>query len=103
VAAYINGNTVELIQTKAGKNSLFLSIPMPRHKMASLVMEVRNGKDISFYLGHKRNRLQKLNIVSIDGAFLPPWDRAPRVGLIVKGAAEQRGVFDHFKMIPLPL
>jgi beta-xylosidase len=103
VAAYINGNTVELIQTKAGKDSLFLSIPIPRHKMASLVMEVRNGKDVSFYLGHKRNRLQKLNIVSIDGAFLPPWDRAPRVGLIVKGAAEQRGVFDHFKMIPLPL
>jgi beta-xylosidase len=103
VAAYIIGNTVELIKTKAGKDSLFLSIPIPRHRMASLVMEVRNGKDISFYLGHKRNRLQKLNIVSIDGAFLPPWDRAPRVGLIVKGAAEQKGVFDHFEMIPLPL
>jgi hypothetical protein len=103
VAAYINGNTVELIQTKAGKDSLFLSMPIARHKTVSLVMEVRNGKDISYFLSNKRSRLQKLNLVSINGAFLPPWDRAPRVGLIVKGAVDQRAVFDHFEMKPLPL
>ncbi len=103
IAAYINGDVLEVIQTRAGKDSLLLTHPIAPSRHVWLVMEVNNGKDIHFFVGTKHDRLQKLNTQPIDGAFLPPWDRALRAGLIVKGAPGHMGVFDYFKMLaPIP-
>jgi xylan 1,4-beta-xylosidase len=39
-----------------------------------------------------------LNKEPLNGTFLPPWDRAVRVGLVAKGVSEQVGVFDSFRL-----
>ncbi len=97
VAAYINDNFIELVQTKGGKDSVLLTHPIPRSKKGYLMMEVANGKDISFYFGKNRHSIIKLNQQPINGAYLPPWDRALRVALIAK-AGQGKAVFDYFKM-----
>lgn len=35
---------------------------------------------------------------SIDGSYLPPWDRAVRIGLISKGSTNEEGIFKFFKV-----
>lgn len=97
VAAYINGNLIELVQTKEGKDSVLLTQPIPRSNKGSLMMQVANGKDISFFFGKNRRSVMQLNQQPINGAYLPPWDRALRVALITK-AGEGEAVFDCFKM-----
>lgn len=98
VAAYLKAGRVEVIQTKSGKDSLLLEVPVPYARKPRLVMEVKKGKDIYFFYGKKSRRLRQLNPFSINGAFLPPWDRALRAGLIVKGSPGQTAVFDSFQM-----
>jgi hypothetical protein len=39
-----------------------------------------------------------LHVSRIDGAFLSPWDRAPRVGLMVTGKAGDVGSFDTVEL-----
>jgi xylan 1,4-beta-xylosidase len=34
----------------------------------------------------------------MSGLFLPPWDRAIRVGLLARGAKDQQVVFDSFTL-----
>ncbi len=98
VAAYINGNFIELVQTKEGKDSVLLTHPLPHSKKGYLMMQVANGKDISFFFGKNRNSFMQLNRQPINGAYLPPWDRALRVALIVKAAGKGKAVFDRFEM-----
>jgi beta-xylosidase len=98
VAAYIQSGRVELILTKNGIDSLLLAVPASLTKKLSLVMEVKNGRDIYFFYGKRLSRLRRLNEGPINGAFLPPWDRGLRAGLIVKGVLGQSAVFDYFKM-----
>jgi hypothetical protein len=37
-----------------------------------------------------------MNEVLVSGNFIPPWDRAVRVGLISRGPANQQAVFNSF-------
>jgi hypothetical protein len=61
-------------------------------------MDVENGKDIRFLYGKKLRKLRQLHSFPIDGAFLPPWDRALRAGLIVKGSPGETAIFECFEM-----
>ena len=61
-------------------------------------MQVRNGKDVSFSYGAKEDRHTMLNQQPIDGKYLPPWDRALRVGVVAKGSADQKAVFEEFEV-----
>jgi xylan 1,4-beta-xylosidase len=61
-----------------------------------LQMKVTNGKDIIFSYSLDGKAYKPLNDQPVDGSFLPPWDRAIRVGLISKGNASQKAVVDRF-------
>lgn len=98
IAAYFNGDKIELVQTKLGKDSLLLTQPIPGGRNGYLQMQVANGKDISFSYGSNRRSLKQLNTQPINGSYLPPWDRALRVALIVKAGATGSAVLDCFKM-----
>jgi len=97
LTAYLDGQSVELVQTKGGKDSVWLSKPIRAGSKGYLMMRVVNGKDINFYFGKNRRSLRQLNQQPLNGAWLPPWDRALRVALITK-AGEGKAVFDCFKM-----
>lgn len=97
VAAYINGDFIELVQTEKGKDSVLFTQPLHRSKKGFLMMQVANGKDISFLFGKNLHSFIPLNLQPINGAYLPPWDRALRVVLITK-AGQGNAVFNCFEM-----
>ena len=95
VSALVTKNRVQVIILKNGK-AVVQTYTLPKGGLAYLRMTVRNGKDISFYAGASEKGLKLLNAGPVDGSFLPPWDRAPRIGLVSKGAAREKGVFREF-------
>ncbi len=59
-----------------------------------LQLNVTKGDEVQFaYQQNGKNITLK---TTAKGNFLPPWDRAVRVGLIAKGMGD--GVFDGFKL-----
>jgi hypothetical protein len=61
-----------------------------------LQVNVKNGKDISFFYSTDGKKFTLLNKQPIDGFFLPPWDRAVRVALFSRGEKSEKAVFDNF-------
>jgi beta-xylosidase len=92
---YSNGN-LQLIQIKEGKDSVLLSRKVTNKDKLMLRMQVNKGKDINFFYSLDGNRYTKLNTKPINGAYLPPWDRAVRIGLLAKGDSTEVAVFDTF-------
>jgi beta-xylosidase len=98
VCASIKGNTLQVVTLNDGNETVVSSHPLPARKKAHLSMTVRNGKDITFSYGRREKDLTPLNTKSIDGTFLPPWDRALRVGILSKGSTTEKAVFDEFSV-----
>ena len=98
ISALVNRGQVQVVVLKDGKETVRRSYPLSAGRLACLQMRVRNGKEISFYCGSSVKAMQLLNAEPLDGSFLPPWDRAPRIGLVAKGAATQKGVFRDFSI-----
>ena len=60
-------------------------------------MDVRNGKDITFKYSSTGEIWTPLNTQPVNGDYLPPWDRAVRAGVVVKGKGV--GAFDAFTLM----
>jgi beta-xylosidase len=98
ISAFIKGSAVQIVQVKDGKETLLSTHSIGSFKLGHLKMQVRNGKDISFYYGNRENNFTLLNKKPIDGKFLPPWDRALRIGLVAKGPKNEKAVFEEFEV-----
>lgn len=97
VQAVLQGNVLRVIMLKDGKDSVISERTVAESKSLTLSMEVQNGKDIFFSYRLAGNALQPLNAQSINGDYLPPWDRAVRAGVVVSGKGV--GVFEYFNLI----
>lgn len=98
IAAIIKGSTLQLVQVKAGKDSVLSTHPIEASKKGHLRMQVKGGKDIQFFYGSKEKTMKALNQTPVNGKFLPPWDRALRVGLVSKGTTDQKAVFEEVEL-----
>jgi beta-xylosidase len=99
VIALFKNNTLELFQIQDGKEKLLITSKVPARKKLYLSVEVNKNKDIRFlYSIHGKNYVT-LNDEPVDGSFLPPWDRAVRVGIFSKGSPDQTSVFESFELI----
>lgn len=98
IGVYLRGNNVRVVQVKDGKETVLSTHNIGTGKKGILQMRVRNGKDVSFFYGQKESKLAPLHKKPIDGSYLPPWDRAPRVGLVAKGAPGEKAIFDAFEL-----
>jgi xylan 1,4-beta-xylosidase len=98
VGAYLKGNAVQLIQVKDGKDKILSTHPVGSNKKGHLFMRVTEGKNITFSYSHNEGSPKVLNTQPIDGSYLPPWDRALRIGVAAKGTANQKAVFEEFEV-----
>ncbi|MFN2457280.1 MAG: glycoside hydrolase family 43 protein [Chitinophagaceae bacterium] len=98
VTAVLRNGEIQVMQLKEGKETLLHATSFKPSKNIYLRMDVSNGKDITFSYSGNGKEFSVLNVKPIDGAYLPPWDRAVRVGLVAKGDATQAAVFDRFIM-----
>jgi beta-xylosidase len=98
ITAMYKNNTLELIQIKDGKDTVLFTSKVLAGQKLHLAVEVNNNKDIRFLHSINGKDFITLNDDPVDGSFLPPWDRAVRVGLIAKGSPDQKAVFDSFEL-----
>lgn len=98
IAAMHSGDTLKLVRIKDGKEEIVASKILHRSKKMKLQVRVVNGKNISFYYG-ETDKFLRLNDVPVDGSYLPPWDRAIRVGVVSKGVPGTKAVYDSFELI----
>ena len=96
VAAIVKKNKLSLIHRANGKESVIAEETIKSKNKIELKVTVTNSTEFQFAVNdHKYFR----NIGdAISGKRLPPWDRALRVGFIVRGARNQKGVFDNFRL-----
>jgi xylan 1,4-beta-xylosidase len=99
IAAIHENGILRLIQMKEGKETEIGRQPLSSVKKLMLRVQVVNGKDLSFLYSESGSGYRALNEKPVDGAYLPPWDRAIRVGLIARGNAGQQAVFDSFTLV----
>ena len=97
IAVYYYRGIIEVIQSKNGIDSVLLRRAVLQKKKPLLKMKVQNGNAISFFYSLNGDDYVLLNQQPINGSFLPPWDRAVRVGLLSKGSTGT-AVFDQFEL-----
>lgn len=96
-ATYRNGR-IKITHVKEGKQTDLLEKAVVVKNQIYIRLIVRNGKDIQFSYSIDGKNFIMLNDKSIDGSYLPPWDRAIRVGLVATGTPEEKAVFESFSM-----
>ncbi|MFL5808096.1 MAG: family 43 glycosylhydrolase [Flavisolibacter sp.] len=99
ISVVYSNDSLKLMQLKAGKETVIVGTTLTSSKKMYLQAQVANGHDISFYYGKDKNHLLQLNTSPVNGSYLPPWDRAIRIGLISKGEVGRKAVFDSFELI----
>ena len=83
-------------RTEIGAEAVVEALASPT---VQLRVQAKDGKAYSFSWsadGQSWKELQPSN--SLDGSFLPPWDRGVRIALVAKGAPEAAAVFDWFRV-----
>lgn len=98
VRAQVKGNNLQVITVINGKETEVAQKEIGKGKEIYVQMQVQNGKDISFFYSNNGRDFQQVNSQPVDGAFLPPWDRAVRAGLTSQGNTEQIAVFEKFTL-----
>ena len=69
----------------------------PRRKLF-IRMEVFNGKEICFSYSNDGKNFTRMTSENVPAAFLPPWDRAVRAGLVSRGDSSTSAVFRTFSI-----
>ncbi|MGQ1891321.1 family 43 glycosylhydrolase [Thermophagus sp. OGC60D27] len=72
-----------------------MALPQEYEKLELSVL-VENNSKATFLYRIDGDVFVPVNEEPIDFAFLPPWDRAVRVGLYCEGREKDRAVFNHF-------
>ncbi|MGZ5135091.1 MAG: beta-xylosidase family glycoside hydrolase, partial [Flavitalea sp.] len=99
ISVVYDDNKVSLIVLENGKETSILTSTVKPKKKLFLTAEVIHNKNIHFFYSTDGKKYKRLNESAIDCSFLPPWDRAVRVGLISRGTSDQKSVFDFFELI----
>lgn len=96
VKAQFRGDRVEVVQVKDGQETVLSTHPVGKGNKGYLRMQVRNGKDVSFAYSRSGTQFMTLGSEPVDGAYLPPWDRALRAGVTARGEKGSKAVFEAF-------
>ena len=102
LALTVEGGSVHLIQTKANKAEILAEMPLAgKGSAVQLRYQVRAGNQYRFAWSTDGKVWHGLpaNGQPVDGAFLPPWDRGVRAGLVARGPASTTAVFERFDLI----
>ena len=99
VTALYKSGIIKVFQLKDGKETVLDQKSISVKNNLYLKMQVANGKDITFLFSADGHRFLPLNMKPVDGSYLPPWDRAVRIGLVSKGNANETATFDRFELI----
>ena len=91
-----DGKTIQVWKLERKKRTILATKPLDNKQSVTLKMMAKNGHLFTFAYATDGQTYESLNKQPVDGAYLPPWDRAVRVGLTAQGRSRQKAVFDDF-------
>lgn len=95
----VHNDQIELWTVKGKEKNVVASAPAPETQEIQLRLVTRKGDQMEFSWSADGGDWEILNEGEpIDASYLPPWDRAVRVGLTVKGKEGESAVFNWFRM-----
>lgn len=98
----VTDRAVQLWKLERGQKTILNTQPIPRSKSLTLRLTAQQGHLFSFAYATNGKTYQPLATQPVDGAYLPPWDRAVRVGLTAVGSPDQQAVFSDFVLQASP-
>jgi xylan 1,4-beta-xylosidase len=96
LALRIEDKNLALWKVEKGEAQPLATAPLPEGDKVQLRMSAR-GHQFSFAASTDGKEWKPVG-GEVDGGFLPPWDRAPRAGLIVAGKPGDSGKFDSIEL-----
>jgi xylan 1,4-beta-xylosidase len=99
VEAVYENNGIRIIQVKDGKETEIARKEFHAGKKFYLQVKVNNANQIRFAYSSNGKNYIPINSPPVNGAYLPPWDRAVRAGVIAKGESGSHAVFDRFQLV----
>jgi xylan 1,4-beta-xylosidase len=96
VSVSVMKDKITVWKKRLGKDTIIVEEMITPREEIFLEMKVEKGNRITFRCSTNGKSFKVINRRAIDGSFLPPWDRAVRIGLISKGRNDQKAVFENF-------
>lgn len=98
LALRIEEEGLVLWKVENGEAKKLATTDLPAGEKLHLRMTVRGGQMFRFHSSPDGRNWKSVGDQEIDGAFIPPWDRAPRAGLVVAGKAGEIGKFESVEL-----
>lgn len=98
ISMLFDDNKLTLVQLQDGKETNVVTRKLKAKNRLWIRGEVSANTMIRFYYSKDGKNYKVLNDNPVNGSFLPPWDRAVRAGVISKGAANEKAVFENFNL-----
>jgi xylan 1,4-beta-xylosidase len=95
---FYNAGQLTLEQLKDSKANVLNTITIQPNQKLLLRMQANQGKMFTFSYSVDGKTFTTINKEPVNGSYLPPWDRAIRVGLVAKGNTSTVSVFDNFEL-----
>jgi xylan 1,4-beta-xylosidase len=95
---------IQLKQVKNGETTVLKTLPLSsvsktRNQLPlKLKLQCSQNHQFTFSYAVDKATYTVINTDPVDGSFLPPWDRALRVGVTVVGQPDQSAAFDSFSL-----
>lgn len=99
ITAFYKKGVMRLVQVKDGTETELARKSVLKSKRPLLRLQVRQAKEFRFSYSSNGHSFVPFTTKPVDGGYLPPWDRALRVGVVAKGKEGTAGVFDSFEMV----
>jgi hypothetical protein len=96
IAATIKNDLFTVRKIEKDEETIVFEKKIPFNDEVYLRLKVTDVKDLTFEYSDDCRKYIALGNKSIDAFYLPPWDRAVRVGLISKGSPNLQSFFDNF-------
>jgi xylan 1,4-beta-xylosidase len=96
---YLDGPDLKLTGVQGGRDTTWASVPVAPGRKLRLRVCAQGGNQFMFSYSNGGD-FKPVNATPVNGSYLPPWDRALRVGIAAKGAAGTVAVFDRFDVDP---
>ncbi len=100
VGISVSQDEIEIWSLKAGERTVNATAKAPEGDLIHLQLTTKDGDKIQFSWSTDGEEWQEMNTNQpVDAGYLPPWDRAVRIGLYAKGAEDESARFEWFKMV----
>ena len=96
---YYSNDSVRLVALKEGNEVVLARAAVSANETVNLQMSATLGRYYTFSYSTDGGAYTTLNSTPVDAIFLPPWDRAVRVGLVAKGQNGKKVFFEKFELV----